>query len=165
MKKSEITKKKILEGALKIFEEKGFAAATTKEIAQASGVAEGTIYKYYKSKDELLKAIGLDFITGIGEKIIVDNAKSIMIQMKDYSIEKKLKALILERLNIMDQYSSHLNVLMVEVRYDMDIRSIMLDKIVPKMFTMMEQVLNDAKEKGEIKNCDNLTLQIGRAVV
>ena len=39
---------RILHSAIKIFSEKGFDGATTNEIAKDAGVAEGTIFKYYK---------------------------------------------------------------------------------------------------------------------
>lgn len=47
----------ILDAAAKVFAEKGFARATTKEIAAAADVSEGTIYNYFDSKEDLL--IGL----------------------------------------------------------------------------------------------------------
>jgi AcrR family transcriptional regulator len=47
----------ILLGAAKVFAEKGYHKATTKEIAQTAGVAEGTIYNYFGNKRELLLAM------------------------------------------------------------------------------------------------------------
>jgi TetR/AcrR family transcriptional regulator, fatty acid metabolism regulator protein len=47
----------ILHGAVRVFAEKGFFNATVAEIARAAGVADGTIYLYFKSKDELLLSI------------------------------------------------------------------------------------------------------------
>ena len=41
---------KILKSAIKIFSEKGFSASTTSEIAKDAGVAEGTIFRYFKTK-------------------------------------------------------------------------------------------------------------------
>lgn len=40
------TQKKIIDAAIKVFSEKGFEGATTSEIAQEAGVAEGTIFRY-----------------------------------------------------------------------------------------------------------------------
>jgi TetR/AcrR family transcriptional regulator, fatty acid metabolism regulator protein len=45
---------RILEAAVKVFAERGFHSATVAEIARAAGVADGTIYLYFKSKDDLL---------------------------------------------------------------------------------------------------------------
>ncbi len=44
----------ILDAAAEVFAEKGFARATTKEIAGKAGVSEGTIYNYFGSKEDLL---------------------------------------------------------------------------------------------------------------
>src|SRR5512136_2318020 len=47
----------ILDAAARIFAEKGFHRATTKEIAQAAGVSEGTIYNYFANKGDLVIGI------------------------------------------------------------------------------------------------------------
>jgi AcrR family transcriptional regulator len=56
-KSTEKRRSQILEAALKIFTQKGYAAATVPEIAQAAGVAAGTIYLYYSSKRQLFVAV------------------------------------------------------------------------------------------------------------
>lgn len=43
-------KEAVLKAAVKIFSEKGYSAATTSEIAKEAGVAEGTIFRYFKTK-------------------------------------------------------------------------------------------------------------------
>jgi AcrR family transcriptional regulator len=43
--------------ALDVFSRKGFAAARLDDVAQAAGVAKGTIYLYFKSKEDLLESI------------------------------------------------------------------------------------------------------------
>lgn len=48
------TRQKIVDAALAIVAEKGFDQATTAEIARHAGVAEGSIYNYFRTKDELL---------------------------------------------------------------------------------------------------------------
>jgi AcrR family transcriptional regulator len=47
----------LLEAALALFVEKGFAATRTEEVAQRAGVSKGTLYLYYPSKEELFKAV------------------------------------------------------------------------------------------------------------
>ncbi len=47
----------ILDAAITVFSEKGFHRATIKEIARVAGIADGTIYTYFASKDEVLLAI------------------------------------------------------------------------------------------------------------
>ena len=50
-------RERILEAAVRIFAEKGFYNAKVSEIARVAGVADGTIYLYFKSKDDLLISI------------------------------------------------------------------------------------------------------------
>lgn len=45
---------RILEAAVKVFAEKGFHQATISQIAREAGVADGTIYLYFKNKDDIL---------------------------------------------------------------------------------------------------------------
>jgi AcrR family transcriptional regulator len=47
----------LLDAALELFVEKGFAAARAEEVAQRAGVSKGTLYLYYPSKEELFKAV------------------------------------------------------------------------------------------------------------
>ena len=53
----EARRTQILDAAAKVFADKGFHRATTKEIASAAGVSEGTIYNYFDSKDGLVIGI------------------------------------------------------------------------------------------------------------
>ena len=50
-------REQILEAATRVFAEKGFRRATTREVAREAGVSEGTIYNYFEDKDALLMAI------------------------------------------------------------------------------------------------------------
>lgn len=52
----------ILRAAAQIFAEKGFDAATIRDIARAAGVAEGSIYLYFKNKQDLLVHLPRQFI-------------------------------------------------------------------------------------------------------
>lgn len=47
----------LLDAALSLFVEKGFAATRIDEVATRAGVSKGTLYLYYASKEELLKAV------------------------------------------------------------------------------------------------------------
>src|SRR5690349_5352267 len=47
-------RERILDAAERIFAQHGFSAAKVSEIAKEAGVADGTIYLYFKNKDDLL---------------------------------------------------------------------------------------------------------------
>jgi AcrR family transcriptional regulator len=52
----------LLEAALALFVAKGFAATKSEEVARAAGVSKGTLYLYFPSKEELLKAVIQHFL-------------------------------------------------------------------------------------------------------
>ena len=52
----------IVEAAIKLFAEKGYANTSTAEIAKLAEVSEGTIFKHYRTKDTLLLSVMLPFI-------------------------------------------------------------------------------------------------------
>jgi len=53
----EIAKQKIIQASIKVFIEKGYHGATMDEIGAEIGVSKGTVYTYFKSKEELLQTI------------------------------------------------------------------------------------------------------------
>jgi AcrR family transcriptional regulator len=54
--KSEDKRNAILSAATEVFAERGLSAATS-AISSAAGVAEGTLFTYFKTKDELINAL------------------------------------------------------------------------------------------------------------
>ena len=54
----------LLDAALDLFVEKGFAATRVEEVAARAGVSKGTLFLYFPSKDELFKAVVRENISG-----------------------------------------------------------------------------------------------------
>lgn len=54
---------RILKAAVKVFAKNGFHATRVSEVAKAAGVADGTIYLYFKSKEELLVSLFEDRVS------------------------------------------------------------------------------------------------------
>ncbi|HSB60979.1 MAG TPA: TetR/AcrR family transcriptional regulator [Vicinamibacteria bacterium] len=52
--RTEDKRKRILEAAVKVFARKGYFAARVSEIARRAGVADGTIYLYFRNKEDIL---------------------------------------------------------------------------------------------------------------
>lgn len=55
--KSEDKRNAILDAATRVFAERGLAAAPTSEISKQAGVADGTLFTYFKTKDDLINAL------------------------------------------------------------------------------------------------------------
>jgi AcrR family transcriptional regulator len=55
--RSEDKRNAILDAATRLFAERGLTAAPTSEISKHAGVAEGTLFTYFKTKDDLINAL------------------------------------------------------------------------------------------------------------
>jgi AcrR family transcriptional regulator len=55
--KSEEKRNAILDAATRVVAERGLTAAPTSEISKEAGVAEGTLFTYFKTKDDLMNAL------------------------------------------------------------------------------------------------------------
>jgi len=55
--KSEDKRNAILDAATRLFAERGLAAAPTSEISKRAGVAEGTLFTYFETKDDLINSL------------------------------------------------------------------------------------------------------------
>ena len=105
---TEFRTSEILEAARKIFAKKGFHDATVDDIANAAGVAKGTVYLYYRSKQEVYIA-ALKF--GISQMY-----SALIEEVARYSTaEEKLKALIAAKLAYFDENSDFFKIYLSEL--------------------------------------------------
>ena len=58
--KKEIKRESIIQAAIEVFSKKGFQASTISEIAERAGVADGSIYQYFKNKEDLFFSIPVE---------------------------------------------------------------------------------------------------------
>jgi len=64
--KGEARRKHLVETAVKVFAERGFAGATIKDIGAAAGMSPALLYHYYESKEDLLNAV-VEHYSFVGE--------------------------------------------------------------------------------------------------
>ncbi|TFZ00156.1 TetR/AcrR family transcriptional regulator [Ramlibacter humi] len=63
-RRKEARPKELLDAALDLFVEKGFAATRAEEVAVRAGVSKGTLFLYFPSKEDLFKAVVQENISG-----------------------------------------------------------------------------------------------------
>src|SRR5436190_18133424 len=86
----------ILEAARKVFANKGFHDATVDDVANAAGLAKGTVYLYYRSKQDVYLA-ALRFGISQMYAALVEEVK------KAATTDAKLKSLIAAKLAYFDE--------------------------------------------------------------
>ncbi|GAV24340.1 TetR family transcriptional regulator [Carboxydothermus islandicus] len=131
----------ILDAAAKIIGEVGYHKAQISKIAREANVAEGTIYLYFKNKQDLLlslfqKRYG-EFISNL--KFEVANAKTPM---------DKLKKLITMHLENSERDRNFAQVTQIELRQaDRDLRQ-KLSELLKDYFDIIESIIEEGKEQG-----------------
>ena len=94
----EAIRKRIVTAALNLFQTKGFEATTTRAIARKAGIAEGTVFNYFRTKED----IALHFF-----ELEVDHAIAAVRQnprLKKAPLEEKLFALVHSQLEYLAPY-------------------------------------------------------------
>lgn len=82
-REKERRRQEILGAAREVFSAKGFNTATMEEIASKAELSPGTLYLYFKNKEELHTSLSIDILAYLGEEIakVVD---------QDISVEEKI---------------------------------------------------------------------------
>jgi AcrR family transcriptional regulator len=98
-------RKKLLaiEAAAKVFAHKGFHGATTQDIAREMGIQQGSLYYYFKSKEQALQEV-----CEYGFDVYVERMKKICA--KDQPFEAKIMAIITSHLTSYSQKESAMKV-------------------------------------------------------
>lgn len=82
-REKQVRKKEILDAARKIFSNKGFNSATMEEIASKAELSPGTLYLYFKNKEELHTSLSIEIL-----KYLTDELQKVVIE--DISVEAKI---------------------------------------------------------------------------
>lgn len=153
-RKSEITKEKIMKAAIYLFSKKGYAATTTREISKEANVANGTLFKYFHSKDELLKTIFLKGTEQFLDSMLFESIRDLLVQYKDRPVEDLLKALIKDRIMLVEKNRCLMRVVFREIQLHEEIRKIFVDKVADRMLGIVKQMILQRNELGEVRDTD-----------
>jgi len=129
---------RILRAAIKIFSQKGFFNSKVSEIARASGVADGTIYLYFKNKDDLLISL---FEEKMGE-VVADVRRRVEAGAGALA---KLRIFIDNHMDLLEREAGLIEVLLVELRQS---NKFLKDYTPVKFFEYLE-VISDILEEGK----------------
>jgi AcrR family transcriptional regulator len=141
--------RRIFEAAVEIFSEKGYSAASTSEIAKRAGVAEGTIFRHYKTKKELLLSIAGPAMVKILAPFVMREFRGVF-QGDVNSLEEFLSVMIENRIRFLEKNMSLVKVLMQELPFHPDLQEAFRKIILPQVLGHFEKVLKSLQEKGQV---------------
>ena len=145
----------ILNAAIKIFAQKSYNGTTTSEIAKEAGVAEGTIFRYFKTKkDILIKGVIDKFTEFVGEKFISQQLNKLLETNGDKDEREILKILIKDRIELVKKYNDIMKVVISESLYNEEVATSIKKNILPKAKLFIRKFLITYIEKGVFRNVD-----------
>ena len=100
---------RILKAAIKVFAKNGFYATRVSEIAKAAGVADGTIYLYFKNKDDVLITI---FEEGIQQLLSILRE----VATSDAPFDERITRIIELQLGLLEEERDLAEVITVNLR-------------------------------------------------
>lgn len=132
--------KLILDTAIKIFADKGFDKTTTKEIAKEAGVAEGTIFRYFKTKNDLLTGIISRLLKIISGSVVFKSMEKIIENYNEKTPQVILKEIIYDRMALIDRVLPMVKTVMIQAMLNEDIREVFFEEIIKRAITMFNDV-------------------------
>ncbi|MFZ1984033.1 MAG: TetR/AcrR family transcriptional regulator [Desulfatitalea sp.] len=137
-------RQKIIEALTQLMWTKDFHSVTTAEIADMAGVTEGLIYKYFKSKKELLYQVLNDLFTQFNQTVlkrIADKASAI----------EKLEIIICFSIEYYTANRVFARILLLEVRNSQDFFSSAAYEMVKAYACTILDIIHEGIGKGEIR--------------
>lgn len=142
------TKRKIFETSMNLFATKGYDATSIEEITSVVGVAKGTLYYHFSSKEEIFT-----FLVEEGMKLL-QNSISIKIA-NCTTLTSKLKAILLIQIKVMTKYEDFMTIVLSHVLGKGSI-NLTCRKYVFQYIDTVEKIIQDSIDNGEsITNVDD----------
>ncbi len=145
----------IIDAAMRVFAQKGFARATNKDIAREAGITPGLIYYYFESKEALLKAI-------IETRSPAQLMTTLPPQVLELPPEIFLRMLILRALSIIEseQFVQLIRMLLPEIMHNVEMAPIAAS-IIQRVLGFLGTYFEKQVEKGALRPIDGvLTAQV-----
>ena len=140
------TKRKIFETSMKLFAEKGYDATSIEDITATVGVAKGTLYYHFSSKEEIF-----NFLIEEGIKLL-QNSVDIKTSKHNNYIDK-IKAIVLIQIKIVAKYENIITILLSQF-WGTKERNKKCQDLVYQYIGQIEKIVQEGIEKGEIKKGD-----------
>jgi TetR/AcrR family fatty acid metabolism transcriptional regulator len=145
----------ILDAATRIFASKGFRAATTKEIAAAAGISEGTIYNYFESKYDLLVAMS--------KRLALESLYQLEALPPETSVRGYVTAVVTDRFQMLINHMDLIRALMPEVLVDDELRKVYTEEVLSPAVTYLGALIENRTKAGVFRQVE--TDIVGRAMI
>jgi AcrR family transcriptional regulator len=140
----------IIEAAIAVFAEKGFAAARMEEVARRAGVSKATIFVYFPTKEDLFR--------GAARAILDVNIERLrdVTAPPDVPIELFVPALLQQAATVASEgrLPALLKLLMAEATTFPDLAQVWYDEVLSKVLGLIVTAIERAQARGQVRPCD-----------
>jgi TetR/AcrR family transcriptional regulator len=137
------TKRKIFETSMKLFAKKGYDATSIEEITATVGVAKGTLYYHFSSKEEIF-----NFLVEEGMKLL-KNSIAIKVSGLNNTIDM-LRAIVLIQIKIIIKYEDFMTIVLSQI-WGHEARNIACKNYIIEYIKTIEEIIKKGMQKGEIE--------------
>jgi AcrR family transcriptional regulator len=138
----------ILDAAVRLFAEKGFHRTTTRDIAEAADVAEGTLYNYFANKDDLLFGI----MERLTNSMTFEAMHSEALEPAD--IQEHFITLLQTYRDFQYQNATILQALLSEILANTELRQRYYQQLLEPSIRALENDLSKHSQLGQIRQVD-----------
>lgn len=150
-------RERILDGALKAFARKGFYNTKVSEIAAEAGVADGTIYLYFKNKDDLLISLFEDRMEWVIDRL------SSELELVGPGVEVRLRRAIELHFQLAVEQPDLAEFITVELRQSAKFMKEYKNPRFLDYLRLLERLVEDGQEQGVFRG-DVEPRLLGRAL-
>ncbi|KPQ34525.1 MAG: transcriptional regulator, TetR family [Phormidesmis priestleyi Ana] len=141
--KEEETQNRILKAAEKLFAKRGYGGTTTRDLAQAAGVAEGTLFRHFENK----KAILIEVATRGWMEILTD----LLTELSEMGSYKAVAQVMRKRMLSLNANTDMLRVCFMEAQFHPELRDRIQADVIDKMTDVTEAFFQTAMDRGEYR--------------
>ena len=134
------TRTRILKAAQRLFASLGYDGTTTRELAQAAGVAEGTLFRHFANK----KAILIEVATQGWIEILTD----LLTELSEMGSYKAVAQVMRRRMWNFQKNADMMRVCFTEAQFHPELRDRIQSEVIGKMMDVAEAFFQTAMDKG-----------------
>jgi AcrR family transcriptional regulator len=140
----------IIDAAISVFTEKGYAATKLDEIAKCAGIAKGTLYLYFNTKEDIFRAAAYHaFEANLNAIGAADSAPWT-------SLRERLPELLLRLIGVANEnrFPAIFRMVISESRLFPDLARIWHDDVASRILDLIAGLVVQAQVRGEVRNGD-----------
>lgn len=148
------TQDRILDTAIWHFARKGYHGTKTAEIAKDSGVSEGTVFKYYSTKKDILRGVMNKITKVLVPNILFGSTEEFQSLIYSTNPKQEIKEFVKIRIEKVNENIDAFRILVNELQYHEDIMNDYIGQFIPKVIKMVEGFFTLGISKGIFREVD-----------